>query len=191
MPRYTPLLITLLIAGSLAPPARAGGSPRVGEAAPTFEAIDDRGNAFESADLQGRKKLVIFFYPGDMTQGCTHQAAGYRDVLSRLWALDTVVVGISGDTAENHRIFRRVNDINFTLIPDPEGKIAELFGVPFGKGGEVSCTLGGKEETFHRAGTASRRTFVIDENGIILHADEDVDPAEDGKKVLDLLRSQP
>lgn len=188
MRKHSSFLVPFLFTLALAAPAAA--ALKEGDAAPALEAIDDRGKVFRSADLKGKKKLVVFFYPGDMTKGCTNQAGAYRDVLSRLWALETVVVGISGDSDENHRLFRRMHDLNYILISDPEGKIATQFGVPFGEGGEVACRVGGKEQTLKRAGTAKRRTFVIDEQGTILDAAEDVDAAEDGNRVLELLRSR-
>ncbi|MCS7337081.1 MAG: peroxiredoxin [Verrucomicrobiae bacterium] len=72
--------------------------------------------------------MLLYFYPKDDTSGCTKQACGYRDLLSELGDADIEVVGISFDTAESHRQFRSKYNLNFRLIVDTEGKIADAYG---------------------------------------------------------------
>ncbi len=157
----------------------------VGDAAPEFSVKDDTGSDWKSSDHFGKKIVVVYFYPADMTGGCTKQACGFRDDFSKLKELGVEVVGVSGDTVRNHQLFKKAEDLNFTLLADVEGKVATGFGVPF-KAGEQSITrtIDGKEETLTRLGTAKRWTFVIGEDGKVAYKNEEVNAAEDSQKIL-------
>lgn len=158
---------------------------KVGDAAPTFQAQDDQGKAWKSSDVLGKKILVVYFYPADMTGGCTKQACGFRDDMKKLEAKDVVVVGVSGDSVRNHQLFKKAEDLNFTLLADEEGKVANAFGVPFTKGKKsIKRTVDGKEETLTRGGTAKRWTFVVDRDGKIAMKNTQVKAAEDSKAIL-------
>ena len=104
------------------------------EPVPAFEATDDEGKVWKSTDHIGKKMVVLYFYPADMTGGCTAQACGYRDRIESFERLNAEVIGVSGDTAKNHQVFKKAHQLNFTLLADTDGKIAELFGVPVSKG---------------------------------------------------------
>src|SRR5579871_5507954 len=69
-----------------------------GDRAPAFEAVDDRGQPWKSTDHVGKKYVVLYFYPGDFTPGCTAQARSFRDNLNKLAERGVVVVGVSGDS---------------------------------------------------------------------------------------------
>ena len=158
---------------------------KVGDAAPVFQAQDDQGKAWKSSDYVGKKILVVYFYPADMTGGCTKQACGFRDDMKKLEAKDVVVVGVSGDSVRNHQLFKKAEELNFTLLADEEGKVADAFGVPFQKGKKsIKRTVDGKEETLTRGGTAARWTFVVDRNGKIAMKNTKVKAAEDSKAIL-------
>src|SRR2546421_6451350 len=86
---------------------------KVGDPAPTFEATDDQGQTWKSSDHVGKKILVVYFYPADMTGGCTKQACGFRDDMQKLAGEGVEVVGISGDTVENHKVFKEFHKLNF------------------------------------------------------------------------------
>src|SRR5262245_35515516 len=73
---------------------------KVGDPAPTFEATDDQGKPWKSSDHVGKKVLVIYFYPADLTGGCTKQACGFRDDMQKLTDKGVEVVGISGDSVK-------------------------------------------------------------------------------------------
>src|SRR5581483_1290619 len=90
---------------------------------------------WKSSDHVGKKILVVYFYPADLTSGCTKQACGFRDDMKKLTEKGVEVVGVSGDSVKNHQIFKKVHDLNFTLLADEDGSIAKKFGVPVGKGG--------------------------------------------------------
>lgn len=173
-------LITLLL---LTPSAVAKSEKQVqlevGDKAPTFVGIDDQNEKWDSKEKAGKKIYVVYFYPADMTPGCTKQACNYRDAVAEYQRDDVEVIGVSGDGVENHRLFKQEHDLNFTLLADPKGEIAEAFGVETGKGGSYQTTVGGKEVTLNRNVTANRWTFVIDKDWRIAHKDTKVDAAKD------------
>src|SRR5260370_41933643 len=84
---------------------------KMGDPAPVFESTDDQGSAWKSADHVGKKILVVYFYPADLTGGCTKQACSYRDDMSKLTEKGVEVVGISGDSAKNHEVFKKVHKL--------------------------------------------------------------------------------
>jgi peroxiredoxin Q/BCP len=141
-----------------------------GDKAPAFAGKTDEGKSWKSKDHVGKKILVVYFYPKDMTPGCTKQACNYRDAQAELEDADVEVIGVSGDTVESHKKFKEEHDLNFTLLADPEGKIAKAFGVP------AKAMAGGL--------IASRWTFIVDRDGKIAHKDEKVDAAKDTATVL-------
>src|SRR5687767_9406212 len=102
------LLCACVVAMGVAVTARADDKPaavKVGDPAPKFESVDDQGKPWKSADHVGKKVLVVYFYPADMTGGCTKQACGFRDDFKKLADKGVEVVGVSGDSVENHKIF--------------------------------------------------------------------------------------
>ena len=159
---------------------------KVGDAAPVFQAMDDQGKTWKSSDVVGKKLIVVYFYPADMTGGCTKQACGFRDDMKKLEEKDVVVVGVSGDSVRNHQLFKKAENLNFTLLADEEGKVANAFGVPFTKGEKsVKAVVDGKEETLTRGGTAQRWTFLVDRDGKIALKNTQVKAAEDSKAILE------
>jgi peroxiredoxin Q/BCP len=143
---------------------------KVGDEAPEFEAKDDAGEDWKSVEHVGKKILVVYFYPKDMTPGCTKQACTYRDSLPQLTEEGVEVIGVSGDTVESHKKFKEAEKLNFTLLADPEGKITKAFGV--------------KPLAVTPVVIASRWTFVIDEDGHIAYKNEKVDPLQDPAEVM-------
>ncbi len=160
----------------------------VGDLSPQFEAIDELGNVFKSADRVGKKIVVVYFYPADLTGACTKQACGYRDRCEELAQSGAEIVGISGDSAANHALFRKVHALNFALLPDENGKIAGTFGVPLRDGDSISWSVEGEEKRLTRGVTAARWTFIIGLDGRIVHKNTSVDPAEDSRNVLEAVR---
>jgi peroxiredoxin Q/BCP len=164
---------------------------KVGEPAPEFEATDDKGQAWKSSDHVGKKVLVVYFYPADLTGGCTKQACGFRDDLDKLADKGVEVVGVSGDSVKNHQLFKKVHKLNFSLLADEEGDIAKKFGVPVGKGGEFKTKDSeGNEVTLKRGVTIQRWTVVIDKDGKVIAKSAVKDAAGDSKNILKLIAKQ-
>lgn len=161
------------------------GEIKVGDAAPSFAVQDDTGATWKSADHFGKKIVVVYFYPADMTGGCTKQACGFRDDFGALKDLGVEVVGVSGDTVENHQVFKKAKELNFTLLADTEGVVAEAFGVPVTPGEKsVTVEIEGAPVTLTRALTTKRWTFVVDASGKVVYKDDQVAAAEDSQKII-------
>jgi peroxiredoxin Q/BCP len=161
---------------------------KVGDPAPVFESTDDQGKSWNSADHVGKKIIVVYFYPADMTGGCTKQACGFRDDLAKLADKGVEVVGISGDSVKNHQVFKAFHKLNFTLLADEDGAVAKKFGVPVSAGGIFKTKdVDGKEVELKRGVTAQRWTFVIGKDGKIANINSKVNAAEDSKKILEVV----
>ncbi len=160
---------------------------QVGDKAPEFKSVGDDGKSWNSADHVGKKIVVVYFYPADMTGGCTKQACGFRDDMTKLKDEGVEVVGVSGDSVANHVIFKKEYDLNFTLLADEKGSVAKAFGVPLRAGGSIKRTVDGKEVTMTRGVTAARWTFVIDAAGKIAAKNTAVKAAEDSEAIIKLV----
>ena len=121
------------------------------------------------------------------TGGCTKQAKGFTKDLKTLAEKGVEVVGVSGDSVENHVIFKKMEMLGLTLLADENGDVAAKFGVPFKKGGEVKRPFEGKEVVLKRGVSAERWTFVIGKDGKIVHKAKVVNPAGDSQEILKLL----
>ena len=155
----------------------------VGDVAPEFTALDQAGKPWKSSEHFGKGKYVIvYFYPGDLTPGCTVQACGYRDYLAGFRKEGIEVVGVSGDSVDNHAGFAKEKKLGFTLLADPEGELAKAFGVHFKPGGESQVQLDGKATTFVRGVTTKRTTFVFDPKGVVVYRSEG-NPYRDARKI--------
>jgi len=175
--------LSLLIAFAAADPEGVD----VGDAAPKFSATSDEGKEWKSEEHVGKKILVVYFYPADMTGGCTKQACSFRDDMSDLKKLGVEVVGISGDSAENHRLFKKAHRLNFTLLADEKGTIAKQFGVPTKAGGTFNTEVDGEKVALVTGVRAARWTFIIGPDGNVVYKDTQVNAAEDSKKVREVI----
>jgi peroxiredoxin Q/BCP len=162
---------------------------KVGDAAPSFESTDDQGKTWKSADHIGKGVVVIYFYPADLTGGCTKQACGFRDDMKKLTDKGVEVVGVSGDSVKNHQLFKDVHKLNFTLLADEDGSVAKKFGVPITVNPKPAKVKdgAGKDIELTRGVSAQRWTFVIGKNGKIVAKDTKVAAADDSKKILKLV----
>lgn len=170
---------------------------QVGDAAPEFQCVDDRGQLWNSADFLGKKSVVVFFYPSDFSFCCTRQAVRYRDRVRDFRNLGVEMVGVSGDVAEAHRLFRSTHKLNFPLPSDGEGEVARKFGVPLRAGGkamiadeEGHSTVDdeGRAIKISRTVTAARWTFVISQEGRVIYRNTEVSPVKDSQEVLEFVR---
>src|SRR6266403_3836851 len=136
--------------------AKTVGAVLEGKKAPAFKLADANGKSVALKDLLGANNLVLYFYPKDMTPGCTIEACSFRDHNDRLSALGATVVGISADSSASHTRFTEKHGLNFPLLADPENKVTGLYGVYKMK------SLYGR----HFMGI-ERTTFVIDKSGVV------------------------
>ncbi len=157
----------------------------VGAAAPEFTSKDDAGKDWKSADHFGKKIVVVYFYPADLTGGCTKQACGFRDDMAQLQGDGVEVVGVSGDSVANHQVFKKDKMLNFTLLADETGEVATKFGVPVEIGEKVAKvkTSDGTEISLTRKATAKRWTFIVGKDGKIAYKNSMVAAAEDSKTI--------
>ncbi len=123
-----------------------------GDKLPQFEAVDHLGNKINHETLKG-KKTVIYFYPKDMTPGCTDEACNLRDNYTLLQQNNYNVIGISPDTEKSHIKFAEKHKLPFPLIPDTNKTLAKLFGV-----------WGRKKFMGREYDGINRTTFIVDEN---------------------------
>lgn len=100
----------------------------IGDKIPEILGRDQDGNEVKASDFAGRK-LVLYFYPKDSTPGCTAEACSLRDNYHALLDKGFAVVGVSPDSEASHKRFIEKNALPFTLISDPEHKLAEEMGV--------------------------------------------------------------
>jgi thioredoxin-dependent peroxiredoxin len=100
----------------------------IGRKIPAFSLPRSDGSLWKSADSQGGR-LVLYFYPKDMTEGCTLEGRDFRDLHGAFRRARTTVLGISRDSCERHARFRQKEEFPFELLADEDGKVCELFDV--------------------------------------------------------------
>src|SRR5438477_12929244 len=120
----TAIALSLLSAGS----AFSAETPKVGDKAPLIQGKDQDGKSFKLADVVGKKIVLLYFYPKDDTPGCTKEACGLRDRMGDLKKDNVQVLGVSFDDGESHKKFIAKHNLNFPLLVDTEGKIADQYG---------------------------------------------------------------
>ncbi len=138
------------------PTKSATSHPLEGKQAPPFVLPDASGQRVALADLTRGGALVLYFYPKDMTPGCTTEACSFRDNLEAIRRAGATVVGISGDSPDSHQKFIAKHALNFPLLSDTGNKVGKLYGVYKKK------SLYGREFMGYE-----RTTLVIGPDGIV------------------------
>jgi peroxiredoxin Q/BCP len=118
---------TVHIAGAAAP---AADMAPIGSTAPNFTLPSQEDKMVSLTDYKG-KWVVLYFYPKDMTSGCTIEAHNFQRDLPKYDAANAVVLGVSFDTVESHKTFCSKDSLTFKLLADPEHKAIDAYGVPF------------------------------------------------------------
>lgn len=149
---------------------------KINQEAPDFTLLDQNNQPFTLSKYRNQK-VLLYFYPKDNTSGCTKQACSYRDSINHFEKLNIKVVGISKDSIESHKKFIEQNELNFTLLSDPEKHAIEKYfvwkeKVNFGK----------------KYFGVVRSTFLIDENGKLIYVKYKTSPAIDVENVLKILK---
>lgn len=147
----------------------------VGELVPDFTLEDQDGKSHTLSQYRG-KKVVLYFYPKDMTPGCTVQAEGMRDSMNDLEAKEIVVLGVSVDDVKSHKKFVEKHNLNFPLLADTDKKVVEEYGVWKEK------SMFGKKYM-----GIQRDTFLIDEEGKLIQHFKKVNPLKHAGQVLEVL----
>ena len=147
-----------------------------GTPAPDFSVETDKGDTVALKDFAG-KHVVLYFYPKDDTPGCTIEACAFRDNIGILEQEGAVVLGISLDSVESHQQFRDKFELPFTLLADPEHKVADAYGV-----------YGPKTFREHEYMGIDRATFIIGPDGALAKVWPEVNPQAHVEEVLSWLR---
>lgn len=143
----------------------------VGMKAPDFSLPDQNGKIHNLSDYRGQK-VILYFYPKDMTSGCTGQACSFRDRYPQIREKGAVVLGVSKDSVASHKRFEEKNGLPFPLLADEELKVITAYDVlKPSKDGKPSKSL-------------IRSTYLIDEDGVIVKAFGGVKPKENAEQMM-------
>ena len=148
----------------------------VGTKAPEFSLPDQDGVTRNLADYRGQK-VVLYFYPKDMTSGCTSQACSFGEMYPQFREKGAVVIGVSKDTVESHKRFQEAHGLPFTLLADPSMEVLEAYDV----------VITGTTKTGRVSRRVQRSTYLIDEEGTIIRAFGKVKAKENAQQMLDVL----
>lgn len=144
----------------------------VGTKAPAIALPDQNGEIHTLEQYKG-KKIILYFYPKDNTPGCTKQACGFAERYPQFTEKGAVVIGISKDTVASHKKFEEKYSLPFTILSDPELTAIKAYDVWKEKKNYGKVSMG-----------VVRTTYLIDENGIIIRANDKVKAADDPEKML-------
>ena len=146
-----------------------------GMLAPDFTLTDQKGNEVSLSDFRG-KKVVLYFYPKDNTPGCSRQACAFAGLYGEFEKRGVTVIGVSKDSVASHVKFAEKYSLPFILLADPERRAIEAYGVWQEKKmcGKVGMGV-------------VRTTFIIDEEGKILHVMPKVKPDTNAAEILAML----
>ena len=145
---------------------------KIGDKVPAFSVVNQNGETVTHEQLAG-KKTVLYFYPKDSTPGCTAEACNLRDNYERFLAEGYQVYGISKDSQKSHQNFITKHELPFPLLSDPSTEMLQAFGA---WGEKKMC---GKTSI----GTL-RKTFVLDEQGVVVSVIDKVDTKNHAEQIL-------
>lgn len=146
----------------------------IGTKAPEFSLPDQNGALHTLSSYQGRK-VILYFYPKDMTSGCTAQACSFRDLYPQFQEKGAVILGVSKDSVASHKRFEEKHGLPFTLLSDPDLQMITAYDV----------LKPPKDDKPSKS--VSRSTYLIDENGIIVKAFGAVKAKENPAQMLQAL----
>ena len=147
----------------------------IGTKAPAFTLPDQNGEMRSLADYKGQK-VILYFYPKDMTAGCSKQACGFAELYPHFMEKGAIVLGVSKDSVASHKKFEEKFGLPFTLLSDTEKEVIQAYDVWKEKKNYGKVSMG-----------VVRSTYLIDEEGIIIKAFGNVKAAENPEKMLEEL----
>jgi thioredoxin-dependent peroxiredoxin len=162
------VLVALVVVGIAWRIANAGDVPQTGTEAPDFSLPSQDGSQIALKDFRG-KWVVLYFYPKDFTSGCTIEAHNFQRDQAEYAKRNTVVIGVSVDSADSHKQFCAKEGLNFKLLADTEHKVSKEYG----------STM-----NFGVTQIAARHTFLIDPQGKIQRSYTSVNPNVHSQEVL-------
>jgi peroxiredoxin Q/BCP len=147
----------------------------VGTKAPDFTLQDQNGTEHSLSDYAGQK-VILYFYPKDMTAGCTKQACGFAERYPLFREKGAMILGVSKDNVASHKKFEEKYGLPFTLLADPDKEVIQLYDVWKEKMNYGKATMG-----------VVRTTYLIDESGFIIKAMDKVKAADNPEQMLNAL----
>jgi len=147
------IAVVVGIVAACAVGVRAADTLQAGAAAPNFSLPSQEEKQVALSDYKG-KWVVLYFYPKDMTTGCTIEAHNFERDLAKYDALNAVVLGVSLDTVESHKTFCSKDSLTFKLLADPDHRVIDAYGVPVAARGDMKF--------------AQRDTFLISPTGKVV-----------------------
>jgi peroxiredoxin Q/BCP len=148
---------------------------KAGAKAPAFSLKNTAGKTVKLSDFKGQK-VVLYFYPKDLTPGCTKEACAFRDDYAELQTRGVAVLGVSADDQKSHQKFTEKYDLPFTLLSDPEHTMMEKYHAWVEKSMYGRTYMG-----------VARITYIIDEEGKIAHFFSKVKPETHSQDVLKVI----
>ena len=147
----------------------------IGTQAPDFSLPDQNGTV-HTLSQYGGQRVVLYFYPKEMTAGCTKQACAFGELYPQFREKGAVVLGVSKDSVASHKRFEEKHGLPFTLLSDPEKEVIQAYDVWKEKKlyGKISFGV-------------VRTTYLIDEDGVIVKAFDKVKAADNPQQMLDEL----
>ncbi len=146
--------------------------PQIGEKSPAFSGVNQHGKTVSLSDYKG-KKLVLYFYPKDMTPGCTAESCNLSENYERFQSQGYEILGVSPDDEKKHVKFIEKYDLKFDLLADTEKETIQAYGL------WVEKSMYGKKYM-----GVARTTFIIDEEGVIQEVFEKVKTKDHSNQIL-------
>ena len=168
------LFLFALTAATIPAPRAYAAEISVGSTAPNFTLPSQTETPVSLSAYKG-KWVVLYFYPKDMTTGCTIEAHKFQEDLPKYDALHAVILGVSLDTVESHKTFCSKDSLTFKLLADPDHKVIDAYGIPIAARGDMKF--------------AQRDTVLISPSGKVVKHWEKVDPNTHSADVLAELES--
>jgi len=163
--KFRNICIGLTLCAGLCLAAAAAEVPEVGQTAPAVVLPSQDGATVDLKSFRG-KWVVLYFYPKDMTQGCTIEAHNFQQDLAKYQNLNAAIVGVSVDSTDSHQQFCTKESLTFKLLSDTGKKVVEEYG------------------SLSPSGVAARNTFLIDPTGKIVQVWTKVSPMKHSEEVL-------